>query len=191
MDEQIGRLWKKLEELGIQEETILLFCSDNGPENGTPGSAGIFRERKRSLYEGGVRVPAFAIWKNQLVGGQRIDFPMVTSDYMPTLLELLDLEYPDARPIDGISVWSILKGSKEKRTTPIGFIFKPKVSWVTHQYKLIGDDNLANFELYDLLKDPSEQENIMEAFPAVAKQLKGDLLDWLSSVEDSKRGMDY
>ncbi len=191
MDEQIGRLWKKLEALNIQEETIIFFCSDNGPENRTPGSAGIFRERKRSLYEGGVRVPAFVIWKNHLKGGQRIDFPMVTSDYMPTLLDMLGLDYPDARPIDGISVLNSLKGNKENRTKPIGFIFNSKVSWVTHQYKLIGDENLENFELYDLLNDKSEKENIIETFPAVAKQLKADLLEWLNSVENSKNGMDY
>jgi len=68
LDEQIGRLWKKLEDLDIQEETLIFFCSDNGPESATPGSAGIFRERKRSLFEGGVRVPAFAIWKNHFEG---------------------------------------------------------------------------------------------------------------------------
>ena len=139
----------------------------------------------------GSEYPAFVIWKNHLKGGQRIDFPMVTSDYMPTLLDMLGLDYPDARPIDGISVLNSLKGNKENRTKPIGFIFNSKVSWVTHQYKLIGDENLENFELYDLLNDKSEKENIIEAFPAVAKQLKADLLEWLNSVENSKNGMDY
>ncbi len=69
MDEQIGRLWAKLEEAGIEEECIIFFCSDNGPERQTPGSAGVFRDRKRSLYEGGVRVPAFVVWKNTFEGG--------------------------------------------------------------------------------------------------------------------------
>ena len=191
MDEQIGRLWKKLEERGIQEETIIFFCSDNGPENATPGSAGIFRERKRSLYEGGVRVPAFVIWKNHLEGGRRIDFPAVTSDYMPTILEILDIEYPSDRPIDGTSVLDVLKGSKRERTKPIGFICKPQISWVTDQYKLIGDENLEKFELYDLLNDKSEKENIFEEFPGVAEKLKADLIEWLNSVENSKNGMDY
>ena len=92
MDEQVGRLWLKLKDAGIEEETIVFFCSDNGPEVKTPGSAGIFRERKRSLYEGGVRVPAFVIWKNNMQGGRRIEFPAVTSDYMPTILDILDME---------------------------------------------------------------------------------------------------
>ena len=191
MDEQVGRLWKKLEESGIQEETILFFCSDNGPEVQTPGSAGVFRERKRSLYEGGVRVPAFVIWKNNLEGGRRIDYPVVTSDYMPTILDILNIEYPDERIIDGISILGALKGSEKERPKPIGFICKPQLSWVTNQYKLIGDEKGENFELYDLLNDMSEKENIIEEYPGIAEKLKADLLVWLNSIESSKRGMDY
>ncbi len=191
MDKQVGRLWKTLEKSGIQENTIIFFCSDNGPEEQTPGSAGIFRERKRSLYEGGVRVPAFVIWKNKLEGGRRMDFPAVTSDYLPTILEILDIDYPDNRPIDGISLMNALKGRVKERKKPIGFICKPNISWVTHQYKLIGDENGENFELYNLISDPSEDENIIENHPEVADQLKAELYDWLRSVENSKKGKDY
>jgi len=191
MDEQMGRLWETLKALDIQEETILFFCSDNGPERATPGSAGIFREGKRSLYEGGVRVPAFVIWKNHLEGGKRIDYPSVTSDYLPTILDILDIEYPVDRPIDGISILDALQGSQKERTKPIGFIFGPQISWVTHQYKLIGDKNRENFELYDLLNDKSEKKNIIDKFPEAAEQLKTDLFEWLNSVENSKKGMDY
>lgn len=192
MDEQVGRLWKKLEEEGIEENTILFFCSDNGPERETPGSAGVFRGRKRSLFEGGVRVPAFVIWKNTLRGGRRIDFPMVTSDYLPTLLDILNVEYPENnRPMDGISVLEALKGSQKERTAPIGFIADPHISWVTHRYKLISDKKLESFELYDLLTDSSEQENRLDEFPQVVAKMKMDLLDWLNSVENSKNGEDY
>jgi len=191
MDKQIGRLWEKLEQLEIHEETILFFCSDNGPERQTPGSAGIFRDRKRSLYEGGLRVPAFVIYKDAFEGGNSIDYPMVTSDYLPTLLDLLGIEYPSTRPLDGISILDILKGGKEKRTQPIGFICRPQISWVTHQYKLIGDDNGKNFELYDLLSDKSEEHNIIKKHPKVAEQLKADLFQWLETVENSAMAMDY
>ncbi|MGK0138266.1 MAG: arylsulfatase A-like enzyme [Algoriphagus sp.] len=191
LDDQIGRLWKRLEDLGIQEETIIFFCSDNGPERETPGSAGIFRERKRSLYEGGVRVPAFAIWKDHLEGGRRIDFPAVTSDYMPTILDMLAIDYPDDRPIDGVSIMGALKGETQERTKPIGFILKPKISWVTNQYKLVGNQDLTSFELYDLLHDKSEEENIIDQSPVITEQLKAELFEWLESVEDSKNGIDY
>lgn len=191
MDEQIGRLWNQLEQMEIAENTIIFYCSDNGPEVRTPGSAGIFRSRKRSLYEGGVRVPAFVIWKDHLESGKRIDFPVVTSDYLPTILDILDLEYPDDRPLDGISVMGALNGTDEEREKPIGFICRPNISWVTHQYKLIGKQDSANFELYDLLNDKAEQKNIADELPGVAQQLKDQLRAWESSVENSRRCGDY
>lgn len=191
MDKQMGRLWEALESAEIDGETIVFFCSDNGPEVRTPGSAGDLRGRKRSLYEGGVRVPAFMVWKNNIAGGRRVDFPAFTSDYMPTILDILEIKFPDSRPLDGKSILNALKGNEEIRDKPMGFICRPKVSWVTHQYKLVGDENLENLELYDLLNDRSEKNNIIEAYPELAKELEADLTEWLASVEKSNRGMDY
>jgi arylsulfatase A-like enzyme len=191
LDEQIGRLWKSLGEYGIQEETIIFFCSDNGPERATPGSAGDFRERKRSLYEGGIRVPAFVIWKGHFEGGRRIDFPAVTSDYLPTILDILDMDYPDDRPLDGTSLLSALTAGQNERNKPIGFIFRQQVSWVTDHHKLIGDAELKDFELYDLINDKSEKEDIIKVNPELAEKLTEDLTEWLHSVESSKEGMDY
>lgn len=188
MDEQIGRLWKKLQMAGIQDNTILFFCSDNGPERETPGSAGNFRGRKRSLYEGGVRVPAFVIWKNQLKGGRRIDFPMVTSDYLPTLLDILEIDNQSDRHLDGISLAKALKGIEKERSKPIGFICAPKISWVTHRYKLIGDENAEQFELYDLIKDPSETKDLSKSFPEIVQNMKSQLSNWMISVENSSQG---
>jgi arylsulfatase A-like enzyme len=191
MDEQIGRLWNKLEELGIAENTLVFYCSDNGPEEGTPGSAGEFRGRKRSLYEGGVRVPAFVIWKNHFDKGKRISFPAVTSDYMPTILDLLKIEYPDKRPIDGTSLLGAINGTDTDRKKPIGFICRPNISWVSNQYKLIGDLKGENFELYDLLNDKSEKENIITKYPELADKMKAELSQWQISVENSRNGGDY
>lgn len=191
MDEQLGRLWEDLEKAGVEDNTILFFCSDNGPERNTPGSAGIYRERKRSLYEGGVRVPAFVIWKDGLEGDRRIDYPAVTSDYLPTLLDILDLDYPDDRPLDGVSILGAMKGLETERQEPIGFIFRQKISWVNHQYKLIGDQKGSQFELYDLLNDEAEKENIIEIHPRIAEEMKAELFQWLASVENSAKGLDY
>ncbi|WP_299535290.1 sulfatase-like hydrolase/transferase [Ulvibacterium sp.] len=191
LDEQMGRLWQTLEASGVEKETILFFCSDNGPERGTPGSAGVFRERKRSLHEGGVRVPAFVVWKNGLEGGKRVDFPMVTSDYLPTLLDIQGIPFPDQRPLDGTSVLDALNGKERQRSKPIGFMYGRRISWVTDRYKLIGDEHLEHLELYDLLYDPSETENVIRKYPEIAEQLKAELSAWLNSVEISKKGMDY
>jgi len=191
MDEQIGRMWNTLEELGIADNTIIFYCSDNGPERQTPGSAGIFRARKRSLYEGGVRVPAFVVWKNHLGTSKRIDFPCSTSDYLPTILNILDVEYPENRPVDGINILDAVKGIDTVREKAIGFIYKSSISWVSHQYKLISNDSGATYELYDLLNDKSEKKNIIEKYPAIAEKMRVELSEWLKSVENSRKGNDY
>ena len=191
MDEQVGRLWKSLEELGIAENTMLWFCSDNGPENGTPGTSGIYRERKRSLYEGGIRVPAFCVWPSNVASDKKLDFPMITSDYLPTILDMLSIKHQLARPMDGLSVLPAMDGEIVVREKPMGFLFAQKISWVNHQYKLISTDEGNTFELYDLLKDPQEQSNIAEANGEIVASMKKELNRWRNSVNNSRTGGDY
>ncbi|MEO1012975.1 MAG: sulfatase-like hydrolase/transferase [Bacteroidota bacterium] len=193
MDEQVGRLWDELEALGKAENTMLWFCSDNGPENGTPGSAGPFRARKRSLYEGGVRVPAFAVWPAHFKPDQMVDAPSVTSDYLPTLIDYLNILYPDGdRPLDGISLKPILDGKQIRRNSPIGFQAKAhKMSWVTDRYKLISVDDGNTFELYDLLKDRGETTDIASDRPKEVARLRQRLLTWVTSCAQSDHGKDY
>ena len=191
MDEQIGRLWDKLGELNIQENTIIWFCSDNGPELRTPGSAHEFRGKKRDLYEGGIRVPAFVIWKNHLEKGKTINAPAVTSDYLPTMLDILNIDYPSKRPIDGESLIKVIRKKNKKRKKPIGFIYGKQISWVNNQFKLISPDKGNTFELYNLTNDKSEKNNIINSNPKIAAKMKKELTKWLASVENSKAGNDY
>lgn len=191
LDEQVGRLWNELENLGVADNTIVFYCSDNGPENRTPGSAGIFRERKRSLYEGGLRTPAFVVWKGNLPAGKRVEFPAVTSDYLPTIVNLLGIHYPDDRPLDGTDLMPLIQHPDKVREKPIGFRYPKKMSWMTHEYKLISKDDGQNFELYDLLNDPSETTDIIRQKPDLAKKMKQELNAWLKSVENSNAGKDY
>jgi len=193
MDEQVGRLWHHLEELGIADNTILWFCSDNGPEDGTPGSAAKFRERKRSLYEGGVRVPAFVIWPEKIEGGQRSTLPMVTSDYLPTIAKVLQIDLDTSRVLDGESVWQKLIDRKSERDRPIGFIFPKtqKTSWVNNQYKLISTDNRETYQLYDLITDPTESKDLISLRGDLAADMKVELENWLNSVSSSANGQDY
>ncbi|MET2986392.1 sulfatase-like hydrolase/transferase [Aureibaculum conchae] len=193
MDEQIGRLWSQLKAMKLDENTLIWFCSDNGPEVKTPGSAFKFRGKKRDLYEGGLRVPAFIMYKNKLEKGKRLHFPSVTSDILPTVLDVLNINYPYNRPIDGESILPLLKNRKSERKNPIGFIYRnnEKVSWVTNQYKIISNDNGKNFEMYDLLVDKSETKNIAAKDSDTFSQLKKELEQWLVSVKNSKNGADY
>jgi len=191
LDDQIGRLWNHLQKLGVDENTMIWFCSDNGPEDRTPGSAGIFRERKRSLYEGGVRVPAFVRWKAKFRGGEKTIYPMVTSDYLPTIIDMLNIEYPLTRPVDGISLKEALLNNDLERNSDIGFLFGNKISWVSDRYKLVSTDQGKTFELYDLLEYKAENHDILSIKTDTAKKLQLALEKWMESVKRSGQGEDY
>lgn len=182
MDEQIGRLWDHLETKGLADNTLLWFASDNGPENNTPGSTGSFRARKRSLYEGGVRVPAFVLWPNGLQGGQTINAPAVTSDYLPTILNYLNLPAPTDRPLDGTSLVPLIAGETTRREHPIGFHYYERQSWVGDIYKLISEDDGQTYELYDLINDPEEKQDLSASHPERVKIMRAELTSWLDSI---------
>lgn len=183
MDEQIGRLWNTLESHNADDNTIIFFCSDNGPELRTPGSASNFRGRKRDLYEGGIRVPAFAVWGDRIEPGGVSNFPAFTSDYLPTIMDLLDLSYSDSNhELDGASFSKVILGGESTREKPMGFLYPGKMSWVSHQYKLISTDKGESFELYHLINDPEEKNNLIDQLPEISSNMKADLYDWVNSL---------
>ena len=191
MDEQIGRLWKELEERGSARDTFLCFFSDNGPGRGTPGRSQPFRGRKGSLFEGGIRVPAFCTWPGRVTAGAVSDFLASTSDYLPTVLGMLGIDFPDDRPLDGISLQGALTGVAKKRAKPIGFWHRDMLAWVDDGDKLISEDKGKTFALYDLLDDPGEQRNIAAMKPDRVERMRDALSAWIASCKRSARGMDY
>ena len=193
MDEQVGRLITHLQQIEDLSNTMIWFCSDNGPERDTPGSAGPFRERKRSLHEGGIRVPGFLYWPSVIEGGQTSTYPMFTSDYLPTILDFLEIPYPlPDRPLDGISVRSAIEGNNTPREHPMGFRFsRHAFAWMNNRHKLISKDSLQSFELYDLLSDPQESNNITNQYSEISSDLQAQLNSWISSCTKSELGADY
>ncbi|RME90989.1 MAG: N-acetylgalactosamine 6-sulfate sulfatase, partial [Verrucomicrobia bacterium] len=196
MDEQVGRLRRTLQRLGVERRTLVFFCSDNGPEGRAgkaPGSAGPYRGRKRSLYEGGVRVPAFVAWPDRLPAGRTIDVPCVTSDYLPTILEAVGLRVPElaSRPMDGLSLWPILEGRVTERGRPIGFQHGAQRSLTGDRWKLYTPDKGRNWELYDLKADPAESRNVAAEHPDVVRRLRSVLEEWVASCKASDEGRDY
>lgn len=195
MDEQIGRLNEKLEELNASENTLIFFTSDNGPEGNTQegrtqGSTGGFKGRKRSLYEGGIRVPAITVWPAEIEAGQRTDFPAVTSDYFPTLLEIFGEENQlPVSPLDGVSLVDVWDENIKERTTPIGFQFGEQKALIDNQYKI--HTSKDKVELYDLLEDPFETRDISNQNPAKVNEMKIRLSDFVRSCEKSREGADY
>jgi arylsulfatase A-like enzyme len=210
LDAQVGQLRKKLKELGVDKNTMVCFTSDNGPE-GNPGkmrrrqgSAKNLRGRKRSLYEGGVRVPGIIEWPAKIKNSQT-DIPAVTSDYFPTICEALGYKLRDKRPIDGISLLKIFDGKMNKRNANIGFQYKghKQRALTGDRYKLVqnfgkkrpksdnGTVKFEEFELYDLIEDPAETKNIAKQNPKLLKQMKKELRKFVESCAKSNRGEDY
>ena len=181
MDTQIGRLRAELASLGVADNTMLWFCSDNGPEEGV-GRSGPYRARKRSLHEGGVRVPGILVWPDKIPAPRVSDFPSVTSDYYPTILDYLCIEVPDQKPLDGISLRGVIEGTATERTQPIGFDFLSERSWVDQRYKLISKDDGNSFELYDLLADEAEGTNIAASNPEVVARMTQEFEAWQAAV---------
>jgi arylsulfatase A-like enzyme len=193
LDDQIGRLRQELEKLGVSKNTMLWYSSDNGPESGAKDGAGTahpFRGRKRSLYEGGVRVPGILVWPSVVTKPRITEVPCVSSDYFPTILDVLDIETPD-RPYDGISLLPLIKGEATARNAPIGFQSASQQSWVEDRYKLYTGDKGKTWELYDLQADPSEVRNLADAEPHRVRELTKNLQAWIASCQASDRGDDY
>lgn len=194
MDEQIGRLREELDRLGVSKKTMIWFCSDNGPEGQSkdPGSTRGLRGRKRSLHEGGVRVPGLLVWP-QAVKHQVVSIPCSTSDYFPTVMDVLGYKIPETkiRPYDGISILPVLSGTMTKRSRPIMFESRDQVALIGDHYKIYSKDKGTTYELYDLIKDPCERKNIADQFPEIVMALAGELEKWRQSCAASVAGKDY
>jgi len=195
MDEQMGRLRKELKDLGIEDDTMLWFCSDNGPEGNenAPGRTKGLRGRKRSLYEGGVRVPGLLVWPKMIKKNRVVSMPCSTSDYFPTVLDALGYKLPEAqkRPYDGVSLLPVIEGKLSRRPSPIAFESKDQVSLTGNRYKIYSKDKGKTYELYDLLTDPGEKTNIAKKHPDIVRSMKLTLEEWRQSCKNSGNGKDY
>ena len=191
MDEQIGRLKNYLIQQNVDENTMIWFASDNGPELRTPGSAGKFKGKKRDLYEGGLRVPAFCVWPTRISQGVNTNVPIVTSDYLPTIAKMLKLKVNKNQVLDGIDIGSIIDGTQHKRDEPIGFQYPNRKSWVTDEFKLVKNGKVVPYELYNLKNDPQELKNLIMQEPKIAREMELELEAWVKSCKRSAQGSDY
>ena len=192
MDEALGELRSTLDTLGVRNNTMLWFTSDNGPEYGVDSPhetdrnrslrSGGLRERKRSLYEGGIRVPGILEWPDVIKSGRVTAMPAVTSDYYPTILDFLEIDVPGQKPIDGISLRPLIEENMSARPAPIGFISQKKRAWTTDDYKLV-DPGTGQWELYDITTDPQERNNLAATYPAEVKRLEAEFDAWRTDVK--------
>ncbi len=182
VDQNVGRILNRLKALGLSEDTIVIFTSDNGGTNQyTPPLNG----GKGELYEGGLRVPLLISWKGLKHGVQQTEIPVSTVDLYPTILELTKTS-PPKQILDGVSLVPCLLGAKELPRQRLFWHFPCYVGKATPSSALReGDFKLIEFfedggrrELYDLRHDPGEQKNLAAIMPEKADAMLQVLKAW-------------
>jgi len=192
MDEQIGRLRNSLREWNVADQTILWFCSDNGPSYiHNYNSAGLLRGKKAELYEGGIRVPAILEWPSLFPDTVTIDAPVSTSDFFPTLLAMANIVFDNNIIIDGENILPVLTERKKRKNpipslSPLPDRLKKQATSEDEQFALIGEryklitvDNGNTYQLYDLIEDISETVDISGEYPDVTESMKTALTEWV------------
>ncbi len=178
LDEQVGRIIRKLEEMGKSDETVIIFTSDNGPvtreyrkpwEIGIAGETNGLRGRKDNLLEGGIRVPAIIKYPPKIKPGQVSNVPVHGVDLLPTVAELLHIEPPSDRELDGQSITATFSGGEIKRKRPLIWTIDlageddPINEWAIRDgdWKLILDRNEKPRFLFNIADDPYELYNLL------------------------------
>ncbi len=198
LDAELGRLFAYLQEAGLAENTIILFTSDNGPEDihvrnaahSGIGSPGPFRGRKRSLYEGGVRVPFIIRWPGHVPTGRIDETSIVTAvDFLPTLCHIAGATLPDGYEGDGENVADMLRGESRPRTTPLLWEWRFRVAGYPYHHspmlavrdgdwKLLLNPDGSRAELYNVPADPMELTNLAAQHPEVVVRLSLQAIHW-------------
>jgi arylsulfatase A len=217
LDAAFGRLMAALDALKLTDSTLVVFTSDNGPEgtgagdpahpgsqqDRTRGSTGSLRGRKRHDYEGGIRVPGIVRWPEHVAPGTTSAVPVVGTDLFTTICAIVGIPVPSDRTIDGANILPALEGRPVVRPKPL--------YWRTHiapptcraalrigDWKIVADEDLSRFELYNLAADPHETTDLAgrkpeklaelkQALVAMDAEVKAEGPDWWKSAAEPKR----
>ena len=205
MDINVGRILDKLDELNLEDHTIIFFMSDNGglaTSEGSPTSNLPLRAGKGWLYEGGVREPMLIKWPGRIETGSECDVPVISTDFYPTILEMGELELMPGQHLDGNSLVPLLEGSGTLNERPIFWHYphysnqggKPGAAVRMGKYKLIEFFEDNKVELYDLEIDIGEQNNLSAEMPDKVNELLEILHNWQKEIDagmmDSNPGYD-
>lgn len=194
LDRSVGTLRAGLRKLGMAENTLLWFCSDNGglPEI-KPDTVGDLRGFKGAVYEGGLRVPAIIEWPAVIKTPRITAYPAGTFDIFPTVAEITRLpESALLKPVDGTSLKSLFTTDLKERAKPMGFRHTHRAALVDNRYKIVAlNVEKGPFEIYDLASDPREQNDLAKEKPELTARLRAALQSWNESVKASVAGKDY
>ncbi|WP_172623075.1 sulfatase [Flavisolibacter ginsenosidimutans] len=190
MDWNIGRILRKLKDKGIDDNTLIIFTSDNGglsTAEGSPTVNGPLRAGKGWLYEGGIRVPAILYWKGKIVPATVSDLPITTADFYPTIAKAINERFQKDKAIDGENILALLADSNAAKKRDLCWHYphysnqggKPGSAIRSGNYKLIYNYEDSTSELYDVVKDISEKNNLASSEKKIAERLKEKLMKWL------------
>ncbi len=203
MDKALGHLFDYLKKEGLDKNTLIVFTSDNGPGPLTPqtkdgsiakrykempdllnsvGSAKIYKERKISLHDGGIRTPFIVYWPENTPQGI-VDTHSVIhgTDWLPTVAAICNAKLPDGK-YDGMDVTSAFQGKELNRDKAVYWSQGHSIASLKDNWKCVINED-GEFQLYDIVKDPSELQNLKSDFPAVASVMERDLRNWHKEVK--------
>lgn len=203
IDWSVGQVLQALRDNGLDEQTLVIFASDNGPwlsYGDHCGSTAGLREGKGTVWEGGVRIPCIMRWPGRIPAGTVNDEPAMTIDILPTIARLVGASLP-AHPIDGKDIWPLVTGGKEARSPHDALFFYYHNNqlqavragdwklYAPHEYRTLAgrpggtngipakyEHRKIGYELYNLAKDRAEQHEVSARHPEQVARLK-DLLD--------------
>lgn len=186
LDASVGRLLRKLDDLGLAEKTLVVFTSDNGGY-GSKTSNLPLRGAKGTPYEGGLRVPAIVRWPGKVKAGSSSDTPIITPDFYPTVLEAAGIKVGPRQVVDGVSLVPLLTGAGRLKRSALYWHY-PHCD--TEPYSVVrqGDFKLIEFlaggrcELYNLREDSEEKVNLAKRLPGRASRLRRAVARWRESV---------
>jgi len=192
MDEGVDRILRKLDELRLSDHTIVVFMSDNGglsTAEGSPTCNLPLRAGKGWNYEGGIRVPLIIRMPGVVAAGPTSNVPVISNDLYPTLLDLAGVPIPPGQALDALSLRPLFSGATI-RERPLYWHYphysnqggRPGGAVRVGDWKLLEFFEDDRVELYDLSKDPGEQQDLAAAQPERAAALKKQLADWRVSV---------
>jgi arylsulfatase A-like enzyme len=193
MDEQIGRVLDKLEQLGIADSTAVILMSDNGglsTSEGSPTSNLPLRGGKGWLYEGGIREPFMICWPGVTKPGSESDVPVISTDFYPTILDMAGLPLKKKQHLDGVSLVPLLKGATSIERDALYWHYPhysnqggfPGGAIRMGDFKLIERFEDGRIQLYDLQNDIGERQDLAKQYPLRVEQMRSKLHGWYKSV---------
>ena len=188
LDTALGQVIQALDQQGLSQNTLLIFSSDNGPVPSFGGTTGGLRGAKRSDHEGGIRVPGVVRWPGHIKPGTQSDVPVIGSDIFATVLDITGIPLPSDRTIDGVSMLPAFAGKPVERKVPLFWrthVSPPdnRVAMRIGDWKLVGNDELTKFQLYEIQKDWKEENDLAASMPEKTEEMKQKLLEVWKDIE--------